>query len=310
MNKLPQTMLGLFVILILSMGSASSSYAKPSKKTKQNQKSQPTAVQTQTTTAQPQKETPKKSDFLEKVGVLYLGRVIGPSLGNFGASESTPAGAIDTPIKLHNRLYLSYKFAPDWRFRLIPRWNLKLGMGLKFSAEDIRVRVQNDATIKTKNFVMTTYLETRLPTSTTSHDRNLIATPTIELDPTYSFPNSRYTLGAYVGAINYWYGSDGDGTGSLVAAYATPWAGYQASPKLMPKLYFNLEGGTKRREKLFAGWNKNGEAVANFQPALSWDITKGINLETYLIIPAWFDNDSLVKMDTLTIGFDFVGILF
>lgn len=267
-------------------------------------------------------------EFFEKhFRFSYWGDYSGSSLSSFDvASRPSAEGALDNPVKLYNSFTLGYQVRPSMTAYAQPRFNWEYGVGV--SALDPRIGVKNSSFLKSGNFNMYANLTIELPFRTSTRDAGKLLAPGSFQVTTYSFPDSRFTIGAESGFRIHVFSkptyTSPDGSEELLPTpqdtvigsgvanasgvdtwiYIGPFVSYQVTPWLSASMRWELEAERYRGNGFFVY-----ESVgSNLKTFLNWSGIDGLALSPYIKVSP--TSDSGVTADNSAIGMEISGTFF
>lgn len=218
--------------------------------------------------------------LLDRLYVNYFGIFHGEPLNNLGSTYTVDRNGVQSKysaINLDSEITTAYMFTsdfgvgPDIPFLLVP----VMGQGVILG--DVGVKAFDRKTISYRGFDLYTNLILQAPTSKASEARN--ETMGVKMTPyvRYSFPKSRFTVGAWTEEKAY-LGVTTDKTFKL---YGAPYVNYRLTSNFSLNLEYEME----------AHHNVGDVGMMNFtmyqtdlEPGVVWMITPKIMFNPYLQI--------------------------
>jgi hypothetical protein len=225
--------------------------------------------------------------LLSKISASYMNVFYGPSIDSMGTADQpvASAGAANVPLMMKNYVTAGYKLSDDTTIAAVLYWRnfARQIKGSNFMMRDAYAKLSKGSLYKNGNYNVYGDLRLTAPTYSVSQDQTFITSVGSKILQSYTVPNSRLTL-ALENYVEVRAFSDRVKAGSLsgydTELYAGPQLSYQITPTLAAWGLYELD----TYHMVAGAGDRWVNEFTDFEPGLSWDITKNLNFSPFLNI--------------------------
>ena len=228
------------------------------------------------TTATSGTTSAEASSFLKKTTMSYSGMYLGHGVSKWKATQTNADGSDGDPQVVVNTLIGGYKVTDTLGLGIALNANVNPVYGMSASGVNPQLRLLPIKLIKTDQLSASADLRITVPALKTTRDKGLNTTVRTAQSTSYSFRDSRFSLGVdtYLQGSSYTTGENQD----LFRVYFAPNVSYQATPTL---------SGTVLLEWAFA--HKRGmdnlmpiDGPMDIEPMINWAPTEMVSISPLL----------------------------
>jgi len=215
-------------------------------------------------------------EILNNLYLNYFTTYHGAPLNDVGSARAADRNGVISKtglVNLDSEATAAYMITPAIGAGFVVPFLMVPVKGEDWILGDVGIKVFQSNTISNHGFVLATNLILQAPTSQASQARNM--TYAIKTTPAvrYTFPNSRFSVGAWTEAKDY----AGVTVDKAYKLYAEPYVSY----KLMPKLSLSLSYEMEWHHDVHNAPMTFSTYQTDIQPGFIWNITQNIMLNPY-----------------------------
>jgi hypothetical protein len=270
-----------------------------------------------TVTATPQSVTNAQASsspaWYSKFGLRWDGVFYGPGVTDVNTyqpdlyNKSSLGQPDQGSIFVRNAIGTTYAIGNGWFVGATLRADVYPSeVNRDYFIDDSYVRIMNPKLVNRGNFNMSGDLRFYLPTSQGSRTVGQSISVVTQFIPSYSFENSRWSVGAIMRQQSYTHYSWVNSSAMDTDAYFGPNVNYQISPTVSVGVLYEMEAVHYQGTAAFAFTTQNYSnpglmTPTDIEPNLSWDITPRVNFNPFLnLYPGGKFN-----LETTSVGFFF-----